>query len=76
VTKPAVENNAKQPDLDSPSDDSIVTVDTLAAHDLTPTDVRRLWPWATPYIALDGRPCWRASELHTVTSTASQRRAA
>jgi hypothetical protein len=31
--------------------------------DLTPTQVRRLHPWATELISLDGRPCWWTEDL-------------
>jgi hypothetical protein len=75
MTKPTSENNTDpleddtrrgvhRPHLDSPTD-PIVTVDTLAPYDLTEADVRRLWPRATPYIALDGRPCWLTADLRS-----------
>jgi hypothetical protein len=31
--------------------------------DLTPAQVRSLYPWATELISLDGRPCWWTEDL-------------
>lgn len=41
----------------------IVTRYDLAAHGLTPDDVRRRCPTATEYASLDGEPCWLADDL-------------
>ena len=31
--------------------------------DMTVAEVRRLWPQAVEYTALDGSPCWRCDDL-------------
>jgi hypothetical protein len=38
----------------------IVTADDL---DLTPDDVRRIWPDAIEYVGLDGSTCWLQGDL-------------
>jgi hypothetical protein len=40
-----------------------VTAADLAAHGLTPADVRRSCPWAVEYTAIGGDPCWRREDL-------------
>jgi hypothetical protein len=40
-----------------------VTLDELEAVGLTAADVRNRCPWAVPYTALDGRPCWLHEDL-------------
>jgi hypothetical protein len=49
---------------DLPSEDrDILTLDDLAALDLTPADVRRLDPPPVEPTALDGGPCWARAEV-------------
>jgi hypothetical protein len=43
-----------------PDSDDIVYANDL---DMTPEEVRRRYPEAVEYTALDGRPCWRESDL-------------
>jgi hypothetical protein len=53
--------------LDSPrrSPDYLTAAD-LRPYGLAPADVRRRYPWAVEYVALDGRPCWLAADLATL----------
>jgi hypothetical protein len=43
--------------------DQYITIPELADYGLTPQDVRRLYPWAVEYTALDGSPCWMRADL-------------
>jgi hypothetical protein len=43
--------------------DPITAADLLADYDLSPADVRSLYPWAVERIALDGLPCWDRNDL-------------
>ena len=36
---------------------------TAAMVDMTPSEIRNRFPYATELVGLDGRPCWSAAEL-------------
>ncbi|HEY8506668.1 MAG TPA: hypothetical protein VIL46_18945 [Gemmataceae bacterium] len=39
------------------------TAEDLEADGFPPPEIRRRFPWATEYVALDGQPCWPADQL-------------